>query len=213
MSLFAAEPAAREILENAQLMLRKNGTLYAAFTNKDKKHLFEQNLVNIWINYHHQRYIKPLAKYPTREQIDSAITTIDSTISLFAQMHRTFPRVKIANRAKVECTISNLEDMLSIFRAAEHRERSVGRQANDPLVAQAVKKTIQALAAIAELDFPIMSKYASGRGENAFQNENVEFLYQLMQGIDENISRSMVATALRVVKKNSLQKGAAADRN
>lgn len=101
MSLFEAEPAAREILENAQLMLRKNGTLYAAFTNEDKKHFFEQNLVNIWINYHHQRYIKPVAKYPTREQIDTAITTIDRTISLFAQMHKTFPRVKMRTEQKL----------------------------------------------------------------------------------------------------------------
>lgn len=118
-----------------------------------------------------------------------------------------FPRIGIINRNAIDRLKIDLEDMISAFNSAETHQPPAGRPTNDPTIARAVAKIIKAFRDRTKKKFPLSGDYAPGKNdENAFTSPYAEFVFQLMSQVDEDITRSMISTALRQQKPKSTAK-------
>lgn len=209
MLLLEADIEGEAIFEAAFQPMGENKAIRKAFSAPHSRQQFIKAFSEIWLDYKLTQTQQPFFKDPNSNDIDQAANLMNKTIKMLEEVSSKYPRLRNLNREIIDRLIVDLNAIISQFKSAEIHQPSVGRRFNDPLIARAAAQIVKEFEHITGTKFVFSVDLALGeRGKNAFASEHAEFLYRLLYGIDPNIQRSSVATALKRAKQNPLQKKA-----
>ncbi|WCJ62745.1 hypothetical protein [Agrobacterium tumefaciens] len=210
MLAFEADKKAKEIFEAAFQIMGVNGPIRNALATPSAEQQFIEALSGIWRDYHEIRTQRLFFNDPTSNDVDQAANLMAKTIRMLKDVASNFPRLRNSNKEAIDRLINDLDTMIHQFKSAEIHQPTVGRRSNDPLIAKASTRIVTEFEHITGTKFIFSGDLAATKPneENAFASEHAEFLYRLLHGIDHNIQRSSVATALKSSKQNLLQKRA-----